>query len=137
MMNYRMGHLAFRTRDMAETLKFYVGILHFEHAFSLTDDDGNPWIEYLMLPDGRFLEFFYASESDSLSDGGYLHLCLEVDDCEAAVRELSEQGVDIRVPISIGKNKNKQAWIRDPDERDIELMEISPLGAQAWARSKK
>lgn len=137
MMNFRMGHIAFRTRDMAETLKFYVGTLGFEHAFSLTDDDGKPWIEYIMLPDGRFLEFFYASESEALSDGGYLHLCLEVDDCEAAVRELSEKGVSIRVPVSVGKDKNKQAWIRDPDGRDIELMEISPLGAQAWARSKK
>ena len=134
-MEFRMGHLAFKTHDMQETLNFYVGALGFTHAFSLSDDQNQPWIEYVMLPDGRFLEFFYAEKDESLQDGGYMHLCLEVDDCEQAVKFLSEKGIAIRIPVSVGKDGNKQAWICDPDGRDIELMEISPEGSHYKARS--
>ncbi len=133
-MEYRIGHLAFRTHDMAATLQFYTGALGFRHAFGICNDEGEPWLEYVMLPDGRFIEFFYADKADSLENKGYLHLCLEVDDCEKAVAELAAKGVVIRRAPEVGKDRNKQAWIRDPDGRDIELMEMADDGNQAVAR---
>ncbi len=133
-MEFRMGHLAFRTHDMKATLQFYVEKLGFHHVFSIPDDEGHPLIEYVMLPDGRFIEFFYVDAEASLEDKGYMHLCLEVDDCEKAVEELAGKGIAIRVPVKVGKDLNKQAWIRDPDGRDLELMEIVPEGNQAVAR---
>ncbi len=135
-MEYRIGHLAFGTRDMDKTLQFYVGILGFRHVFSISDDREAPWIEYLMGPDGRFIEFFYTDASAApLRDEGYMHLCLEVEDCAAAVAELRSKGAPITADVSMGKDGNYQAWTRDPDGRSIEIMQLSPASEQFKYRS--
>lgn len=136
-MEYRVGHLAYRTHDMGEALRFYTEMLGFEHIFSLADGEGKPWIEYVKTPDGRFIELFHPDGEPVSKDSGYLHLCLEVDDCAAAVRELEDKGVAIRVPVNMGGDGNYQAWIRDPDGRDIELMQLSPESPQYKARCGK
>lgn len=134
-MEYRIGHLAYRTQDMDKTLAFYTGALGFRHIFSLADGRGEKWIEYVMAPDGRFLEFFYPDAAEFSPGTSYMHLCLEVDDCAAAVAELEAKGVAIRVPVNRGSDGNYQAWIRDPDGRDIELMQLSPDSEQARNRA--
>ena len=88
-----------------------------------------------MTPDGRFIELFHSEEGMPTPDGSYMHLCLEVDDCAAAVAELERKGVTIRIPIKRGRDDNLQAWIRDPDGRDIELMQLSPASGQFRARA--
>ena len=135
-MDFRIGHLAYRTRDMEKTLAFYTGALGFQHIFSLANERGEKWIEYVMTPDGRFLEFFYPDETPVEPGTGYMHLCLEVDDCASAVAELEAKGVAIRVAPNVGSDGNVQAWIRDPDGRDIELMQLSPDSEQARNRAK-
>ena len=135
-MEFRIGHLAYLTADMEATLAFYVGALGFTHAFSLADDNGQPWIEYTMSPDGRFVEFFYATAEEAHADtGSFRHLCLEVDDCAAAVAELEKKGIKIDHPVSQGKDTNFQAWITDPDGRPIELMQVNPTSGQFKARA--
>lgn len=134
-MEFRIGHLAYRTRDTEKALAFYVGALGFRHVFSLANERGEKWIEYVMTPDGRFLEFFHPDGSPAEAGAGYMHLCLEVDDCEAATAELRAKGVEIRVSPNRGSDGNLQAWIRDPDGRDVELMQLSPDSPQARSRA--
>ncbi len=135
-MEYRIGHLAFATRDMEATLKFYTGTLGFRHVFSIRDDRDAPWIEYTMSPDGRFIEFFYTDETKPpLRDEGYMHLCLEVTDCAAAVAELRAKDAPITSDVSLGKDGNYQAWTKDPDGRPIEIMQLSPISEQYKNRS--
>ena len=110
-MKYSIGHLAYSTADMAATLDFYVGKLNFVHAFSIPNNEGKPWIEYLMAGDGRFIEFFHPETTPH-----------------------SAERVNIRVQINRGKDKNYQAWIRDPDGRDIELMQLDPDSPQSNAK---
>ena len=129
-MDYRIGHLAYATRDMKATLDFYTGVLGFRHVFSINDDQEKPWIEYLIGPDGRFIEFFYCNAAAPLRDEGYMHLCLEVADCAAAVAELRSKGIRITSDVSVGKDGNYQAWILDPDGRSIEIMQLSPSSEQ-------
>jgi len=133
-MNFKLGHLAFLTRNMEKSLAFYCGALGFRHAFSLSDDKGQPWIEYLMASDGRFIELFHPDGYPLLPGNAYMHLCLEVDDIEAAVAELEAKGVTIRVRPNRGSDHNLQAWIDDPDGHAIELMQLSPESPQAAAR---
>ena len=128
-MNYHIGHLGFSTFDLDKTLAFYRDILGFRHIFSIPNDKGERWIEYLMTPDGLFIELF-VPENASANTGTYKHLCLEVDDLEAAVAELTEKGVKINSPVRQGSDKNYQAWISDPDGRDIELMQLNEIGDQ-------
>lgn len=137
-MKYRIGHLAYSVKDMAASLDFYVNKLEFRHSFSIHNDKDEPWIEYLMSADGRFVELFHPGDGPVPADGGsYLHLCLEVDDLAQAVAELEEKGVEIRVRPNQGKDHNMQAWIRDPDGRDIELMQMSPVSPQCRAREQE
>ena len=130
-MEFRIGHLAYQTANMEASLSFYRDILGFKHIFSINNDQSQPWIEYLMVPDGRFIELFHPN-SDSKPEIGqsYLHLCLEVDDCAAAVRELESKGVTIDIPVKQGKDGNFQAWIKDPDGRRIEIMQLVETSGQ-------
>lgn len=132
-MEYRIGHIGYSTKDMDRTLGFYRDVLNFRHIFSLADDQGRRWIEYLMTPDGRFIELF-VPENAADAAGTYKHLCLEVDDLEAAVRELAEKGVS-STPIRQGSDGNFQAWIKDPDGRDIELMQLAESSDQYQYRN--
>lgn len=128
-MKMKIGHLAFVVADMKKAFDFYIGGLGMTHAFSL-EREGKPWIEYLRLGDGQFIELFYAGENYQPNPGSYLHLCIEVDDCEAAVKEAAERGIEILTPPRQGSDNNIQAWIRDPDGNRIELMQISPDSPQ-------
>ena len=127
-----IAHTAYNVTDMKASLDFYVNKLGMEHAFSIPRDDGTPWIEYIKLADGQFIELFY-------SDGGfgqnpsYAHLCLRVPSCAEAEKELRAAGVHIDTPTKQGKDTNWQCWISDPDGNRIEIMEISPDSPQAKA----
>jgi catechol 2,3-dioxygenase-like lactoylglutathione lyase family enzyme len=59
----------------------------------------------------------------------YKHLCFEVEDLEGYRGELIGRGVIIS-PITVGMDNSKQAWIKDPDGNDIELMEYTPTSFQ-------
>lgn len=126
-----IGHVAYNVSNMKASLEFYVGKLGFTHSFSIPRDDGTPWIEYLHVAPGQFIELFYSDEAPA--GGYYNHLCLQVEDCAAAVEALRENGVVIDVMPNQGKDFNIQAWIHDPDGNKIEIMQISPVSPQAKA----
>ena len=58
-----IAHAAYNVSDMKASLEFYAGKLGMKHAFSIPRDDGAPWIEYIKVAEGEFIELFY-------SDGG-------------------------------------------------------------------
>ncbi|MBR5985547.1 MAG: VOC family protein [Clostridia bacterium] len=127
-----IAHAAYNVSDMKASLDFYVAKLGMKHAFSIPRDDGTPWIEYIKLADGQFIELFY-------SDGGfegkpaYNHMCIQVPDCIKAAEELEQAGVEIDVMPKQGKDMNWQLWIHDPDGNRIEIMQIDPNAPQARA----
>ena len=125
-----IAHSAYNVADMKASLDFYVNKLGMKHAFSIASDDGKPWIEYLKLADGQFIELFY-SEGGFASSGSYSHLCLQVPDCMEAGKELEAAGVKLDVQPQKGKDGNYQLWIHDPDGNRIEIMQISPDSPQA------
>lgn len=133
-MDYRVGHIAYQAKDMKATLDFYTRVLGFKHLFSLAGKENEPWIEYVGTPDGRFIELFHHSHGNDEPLSSYLHLCLEVDDCAAAVAELEGKGGEIWKPLKVGKDGNKQAWVHDPDGREIEIMELAADSQQGAFR---
>lgn len=135
-MEYSLGHIAYRTKDLEKTAAFYMEILGFKHAFSRRDENGNLFMVYLMLPDGRFLELFSPKAGEAHELGtSYLHLCLEVADCAAAIEDLKSKGIEITKPLKRGMDTNWQVWIKDPDGRDIEIMQIVETSGQFKSRS--
>ena len=54
-----IAHLAVTTKNMEESLHFYLDALGLKKAFSLANPkDGSPWIEYLLVSPGQFIELF-------------------------------------------------------------------------------
>ncbi|MCL6459462.1 MAG: VOC family protein [Gorillibacterium sp.] len=131
-----IGHTAFVTDDMDKALDFYCNKLGFQRIYDMPDEAGNPWLIYLRVKDGTFLELFYDGTKQlhlSDSSAGFMHMCLECDDVYKTVEELRSRGVEIDVEPSQGKDKNYQAWIHDPNGNKIELMTIDPDSPQATA----
>lgn len=128
-----LGHVAYTTNQMAAMLHFYCGILGFENAFALYDEEGKPWIQYVRVAGCQFIELFYAKEGFEPKEGTYAHLCIEVKDLMAMDKLLKDNGIEVYWGPVQGLDKNWQCWARDPDGNPIEFMQIDPESPQAKA----
>lgn len=132
-----IGHLAFRITDLDRSLDFYCAKLGCREAFRL-DREGtpSPWIVYLQVAPGQFIELFPGATLDDPSAAeavSYNHLALLVDDMEATLRELRGRGIPTPGAPAQGVDGNWQYWITDPDGNRIELMQIMPASPHAAA----
>ena len=130
-----IAHAAVTVRDMEESLRFYMQALGFQNAFQiLHPETGKPWIIYLGICPGQFLELFYGGKKENPWEDtqiGFDHLCFEVDDIFAAVQRVLEAGYPIDVQPQQGSDHNWQAWVKDPNGVRIELMQIMQESPQA------
>jgi catechol 2,3-dioxygenase-like lactoylglutathione lyase family enzyme len=130
-----LAHAAVTVKDMAESIRFYTEALGFKHAFDFQHPvTGEPWIVYLNISHGQFIELFYGGEEDcpwhdSLT--GFNHLCLGTDDIFAAVQKVRDAGYTIDSEPVQGLDHNWQAWTKDPNGIRIELMQIMPDSPQS------
>lgn len=132
-----IAHLAFRVSDLDRSLDFYCRQLGMREAFRL-DREGHPspWIVYLRMAPGQFIELFPHREGPIPPQDptyAYQHLCLSVDDMRATLEQLKERGLEITGEPRQGRDHNWQYWIADPDGNRIELMQMSPDSPQAAA----
>ena len=123
-----IGHAAYNVADMNASLHFYCDILQFTHAFSIADDNGSPWIEYIKVNDDTFIELFYGRPDGE--NTSYNHLCLAVDDIHEIAERMVKCGAPLDVAPKQGKDHNWQCWTHDPDGNRIEFMQLSPDSPQ-------
>ncbi len=130
-----IGHIAIRARDLDSVVAFYTDKLGLAEMFRLNQDDGSLMLVYLRLTDDQYIEIFPngVGETPARNAAGFTHLCLAVGDLAATVAALEAAGVAIDVAPKTGKDGNRQAWISDPEDNRIELMEMSPSSLQAQA----
>jgi catechol 2,3-dioxygenase-like lactoylglutathione lyase family enzyme len=120
-----LGHSAFAAYDIDETIGFYQ-MLGIEEAFRLHKDDGSLMLVYLHVAGDRFIEVFPGGPlPDPDRTQSFMHICLLTDDLHAAVENLRENGASIDREPTVGLDGNWQAWTRDPDGNEIELMQLS------------
>ena len=128
-----IGHPAFACHDLDRSLDFYAR-LGIHEAFRLTRDDGSLMLIYLHVAGDRFIELFpHGPQPTPDAKTSYRHLCLLTDDLRATVESLREQGVVIEREPLLGKDHNWQAWLRDPDGNQIELMQLAEESPQRQA----
>lgn len=128
-----IAHVAYVVNDMEKSLHFYCDQLGFEKAFEIRDDGGKPWINYIKIGNGQFIELFYGGNIRALpeqNEAGFSHLCLEVEDIHKVANSLKKADLTLDVEPKQGKDFNWQCWIKDPDGNRIELMQISPQSPQ-------
>ncbi|TDF98719.1 VOC family protein [Paenibacillus piri] len=125
-----IGHNAYTVKDMEKSLHFYSDVLGFKKLFELKKPaTGEPWIVYLKVREGQFIELFYGGEKRVEADSatiGYAHLCLEVDDIHEIANYLKSKGVTLDVEPKQGLDLNYQCWAKDPDGNRIEFMQLHP-----------
>lgn len=125
----RLGHVAFRVRDLERSSRWYAEAFGAREAFRATGDDGAVQLVYLELAPGQFIELFpngrnsVAEPSDPI---GYAHTCLVVDDLPATLAHLSSVGVAPTAPPRTGRAGQRLTFITDPDGNRLELMAIPP-----------
>jgi lactoylglutathione lyase len=130
-----IGHVAISVKNIESSLDFYVNKLGFSEMFRLERDD-RLWIVYLRVTDTQFIELFPDGVGDSappFANIGYNHLCLEVDDIDGAIAELTGKGVKLTAEKKLGVDHNYQAWIADPEGNRIELMQLGANAMQTEA----
>ena len=124
-----IAHIALKVADMQKSLEFYCDVLGFKHAFSIKNDEGKPWIEYLKITDGQFLELFYSAPGDpekTPPKSTNNHICLSVEDIHETGRTLESKGIELVIPVRGREGSNWQCWCRDPDGNYVEFMYIHP-----------
>ena len=110
-----IAHTAVTVKDMDESIRFYTQVLGFKKAFSIPHYvTGEPWIEYLNVSPGQFVELFY---------GG--------DDINTSVQKIRDAGYPVDSEPRQGADHNWQAWVTDPNGIRIELMQIMPGSPQS------
>lgn len=123
-----MTHMAVTVVDMEETLQFYEAALGFHKIFELNHPEtGDPWIVYIQICAGQFLELFYGGTETDRQTGepaGFSHICFAVEDVEKTAQHIVKAGYELEIPPCRGCDSNMQAWIRDPNGVRIELMQI-------------
>ena len=130
-----LGHPAFAAHDVERTLDFYA-LLGIHESFRLHDEDGSLMLVYLHVAGDRFIEVFPGGPPpDPERRGSFMHLCLLTDDIHATVEQLREKSAPIdREPV-VGLDHNWQAWTRDPEDNEIELMQLSEESPQ-WRAAR-
>lgn len=123
----RISHIAMKVTNLDKSLEFYVGKLGLSEKFRLLDKTGKPWLVYIQIAEGQFIELF-PNASDSFqrsTNAGYVHVSLEVDDIDDVFEKLSAKGVTISKPLIMAVDRARQFWIEDPDGNPIEIQQFT------------
>ena len=132
-----IGHACFVCKDIRASLDFYCNKLGLKLVGIQKNDEGKPWIHYVRIADGVYLELLPDGQGENPNLGwnsrGFAHLCLESDNLLEDVEHLRSIGVEIDQEPKTGSDLNWQAWTHDPDGNKIELMMVHPDSPQAKA----
>ncbi|NLZ88381.1 MAG: VOC family protein [Clostridiales bacterium] len=130
-----IAHGAVTVKNMEESLRFYTEGLGFTKVFEINNPkDGAPWIVYLNVCKGQFIELFYDGVVENPWKPeliGFNHFCFEVDDIFASCEKLKAAGYTLDIEPNQGCDYNMQAWVTDPNGIRVELMQIDPRSPHA------
>ncbi|HVM69855.1 MAG TPA: VOC family protein [Gaiellaceae bacterium] len=116
-------HTCYRITDIDRSVAFYTA-LGFEERrrMPIRDEAINV---FMGLPgDGDRLELTYNHGVDSYELGtGYGHIALTVEDLDATLARLAEQGIEPeRPPYQVREGGSFLCFVRDPDGYRVELI---------------
>lgn len=160
-----LAHVSFQAKDMEAMLHFYGDILGLKRQFTLTMKDlaesireqvkdqpeavmderlqeifaagDRPWIEYLKLADGQFIELFHdmgrttRTIENRRGNYGYTKYNFEVRDIVSIRDRLAGAGVIIEEDIHSTADGAREITVHDPDGNEVQFTEY-PRGEEAY-----
>jgi lactoylglutathione lyase len=122
-----MIHTCYRVTDPERSIAFYEALgLERRRELPIRDEAVN---YFLGVPGQELpeLELTYNFGVDSYELGtGYGHVALTVDDLDATLERLAEQGIEPeRPPYQVREGGSRLCFVRDPDQYRVELIERS------------
>lgn len=138
-------HVAISTPDAARLSAFYCDVLGFEPAFDQTwrqgsavadailGLDGTAARQVLLRAPGVYLELFEfhappprpRDPARPVCDHGITHLCLDIEDLDAAYARLRGLGVPFHSPPQDLGGGVRTCYARDPDGNVVELQQLA------------
>jgi lactoylglutathione lyase len=117
-------HTCYRITEPQRSVAFYMA-LGFEKRRELPIGDDAINIFMGLAGDGDRLELTYNVGVDSYELGtGYGHIAVSVDDLDATLANLADQGIEPeRPPYTVREGGSRLCFVRDPDGYRIELIE--------------
>ena len=128
-----------RVADLDASLAFYEA-LGFEVVGTVPETERGR-LTMLKLPDDEFVTIELVSSTSGRKDvdlgNGMSHFAVQVDSMDEAVRVLREHHVEVDEPRSPDGREFLTVTVKDPDGRDIELVQWPPghaagLSAEDW-----
>ncbi|MBK5108168.1 MAG: VOC family protein [Anaerolineales bacterium] len=132
MMIKQLAHINIGAYDLKASEDFYCNILGLKKIFEFIKD-GELFGFYAGTGNTTFVEVFLEEEKEKAATTLLHHLCLEVEDLEAAITEIRSKGWEIS-DKTLGGDNSWQAWISDPSGVQIELMQYTNESSQFTGR---
>ncbi|GHV66906.1 hypothetical protein AGMMS49928_02740 [Spirochaetia bacterium] len=129
-----IAHVAINVLDMDKMLGFYSEALGLKKAFELPHEDGTPWIVYLKVAPGEFIEFFYGGVKDrdinySGDQIGAHHWCITCTNMNALRERLLARGYIKPDMKPVAKGDGWNWWIHDPEGNALEINQLEGTSA--------
>jgi lactoylglutathione lyase/glyoxylase I family protein len=123
----RIAHVCLYAKDLERSLAYYekLGLVK---VFPFTRK-GSIFGYYTKVSDGNFIEVFEDKNLGPVVNNGIAHFCLETDDLDAVVAELTARGVPV-TPKKLGVDNTWQVWLEDPDGNKFEVHQYTPTSSQ-------
>jgi lactoylglutathione lyase len=121
----------YRITDPPASRAFYEALgLEFRRELPIVRDGELEATNFFFAAPGQEeeLELTFNHDGRSYEMGtGYGHIALGVDDLDAALAELAEQGIaPEREPYRVREGGSRLCFVRDPDSYRVELIEQRP-----------
>ncbi|KAL8666910.1 MAG: hypothetical protein Q9202_001150 [Teloschistes flavicans] len=149
--SYRMNHSMIRVKDQTKSLKFYQDVLGMQLLRTNESPSAKFNLYFLGYVPGANndvntkpleglleLTWNYGTEKDkdfkyhngNAEPQGFGHICITVDDLDAACKRFEDLGVNWKKRLTDGRMKNV-AFVLDPDEYWVEVVQNEKLKERA------
>ncbi|MCI4369218.1 MAG: VOC family protein [Thermoplasmata archaeon] len=125
----RFLHTSITVRDLEASLKFYTGLLGLEFERRRKIPENHAEIAFVKDPlSGARIELTHWEEKKGFDPGEQLdHLAFEVEELDAFLARARALGVKVaKEPFKLAGGSGRLAFVLDPDDVWIELIERSP-----------
>ncbi len=128
-----VAHIALFVHDVEKTRAYYHGLLGFSEPYSLSNPDGSFSMTFFKVNERQYIEIFPEKEAgtDRLN-----HISVETDDIEGMRVFLASKGVKVPDKVSVGRIKNRNFNVKDPDGHTVEFVQYMPDGWSAREKGK-